>query len=407
MGRAPLPRALRAIPPRGVINFDHNATTPIGPAARAEIVSLLDAEGGNPSSVHALGRATREVVETARRQVAAAVGATPLGVTFTSGGTEADNLALCGAAGARRARGEPDGIATSCLEHPAVARAVAHLAQAGHRWLPLPVDRFGRLDPEEVAQLLASAPDVGVVSVSAANHEIGTITPIGELVAAIRAVRPKVWIHCDAVQAFGKMEVDFGNWDLDLMSVSSHKIYGPPGAGALVHRQQLPLSPRSFGGSQERGRRVGTEGWLAVAGFGAAAHDAGARWATDAEQLRELSARLRAGIEALGRELVLTTGAADTTPNTSHFRIPGASAELVCMNLDLEGFAVSTGAACSSGTVEPSPVLLALGLEAQQARECIRISLGRSNTAAEIDAFVAALGPIVDRVRSAAQRRLA
>lgn len=387
-----------------MINFDHNATTPIGVAARAKMLPLLAGEQGNPSSVHGLGRAAREIVETSRRQVADALGAVPLGVTFTSGGTEADNLALCGAAAARRIRGEPDGIATSRLEHPAVGRAVAHLAAQGHRWLPLPNDSQGRLEPDEIAATIAEADDVGVVSVSAANHETGVAAQVPQIVAAIRAVRPEVWIHTDAVQAFGKMEVDFAAWDVDLMSVSSHKIYGPPGAGALVHRQHLQLAPRSFGGEQERGRRVGTEAWLSIAGFGAAAEDANARWSIDSERLRGLTQRLREGLAGLDRGIVLTTDDAETTPNTTHFWAPDASAELMCMNLDLEGFAVSTGAACSSGTTLPSPGLLALGFDVSRTRESIRVSLGRSNDAEQVDQFVRALGPIIDRVRAARVR---
>lgn len=387
-----------------MINFDHNATTPIHATVREALRKGLLEQGpgqwgpvGNPSSVHALGRSAREIVELGRRQVAHAVGATPLEVTLTSGGTEADNLALLGVAEALRRSGKPSGVLTSRLEHPAVLGSVQALAERGHPTAWVECDAKGRIDLDALLALLGDRADVGLVSLSAANHELGNRYPIGEWVAALRGVREDLLIHTDAVQAFGKVEVDFAAWDVDLLSISSHKIYGPPGVGALVHRQHLKLAPQSFGGHHERGRRLGTENWLGVLGFGVAAELVVSEREDREHSSRALQARLHEGLLGLGARVHGDPLAG--VGNTLNVGFEGAPGELVCMNLDLEGFAVSTGSACSAGSLEPSPVLLALGLDPRVAGEAIRISLGASTRQTDIEALITTLAGILKRVR--------
>jgi len=380
-----------------VINLDHNATTPLHPDVRAAMVELLQRPGlGNPSSTHGLGRACREVVETARRRVAAAVDAQPLGITFVSGGTEADNLALIGGSGALREAGRPHGVATTRIEHPAVVAAAEALAARGVpvRWIS--VDADGVVAPEQVAALVASHPEVGLVSVAAANHELGTVAPIAEIVAAVRETREGVLVHTDAVQAFGKMPVGFAAWGVDMLSLSAHKIYGPPGVGALVHPIHLQLQARAFGGAQERGRRVGTENWMAAHGFGVAA-SCTPQGIEQTTALAPLRARVVECVRAAGGRIHGAPG----LPNTVNLAFEGAPGELMCMNLDLEGFAASTGSACSAGSLEPSKVLLGLGLPPARAAEAVRISMGRDTREADVARLVDVLPTIVQRVRGA------
>ncbi len=384
-------------PPALVINLDHNATTPLHPGVRDALVEvLMRPELGNPSSTHGLGRACRELVEAARRSVAAAVDAIPLGVTFVSGGTEADNLAVLGGSAALEKAGKPHGVATSRIEHPAIVAAAEALAARGTpvRWLPVAED--GSISPESVASVLKEHPEIGLVSVAAANHELGNVQPIAAIVAAVRSVRAGVLVHTDAVQAFGKIPVRFAAWGVDLLSVSSHKIYGPTGIGALIHHTHLKLDPRSYGGSQERGRRVGTENWMAAHGFGVAA-------SLVEEGLAQIEA-LAIHRERLASVVVSAGGRIHGTPmlaNTLNFGFENAPGELMCMNLDLEGVAASTGSACSAGSLEPSKVLLGLGLPTQRAAEAVRVSMGRFTTAADVAAFADMLPTLVERVRKA------
>jgi cysteine desulfurase len=386
-----------------MIDFDRNAMAPLAPGVAERMAQVLRrTDLGNPSSVHARGRAAREVVETARGQVATAVGAAPLEVTFTAGGTEADALAVLGTVGALRDAGRPHGVLTSPVEHPAVTAAVAALATGGVPTHAVRVDGHGRIDPEQVAEELARRPEVGLVSLMAANHELGNRYDIPAITRAVRAVRDDVVIHSDAVAAFGKIDVDFASWGVDLLSISSPKIGGPPGAGALVHRAFVRLRPLWFG-HQERGRRGGTEATWLLAGFGEAAHLAATERAGRSARCHELLARLRRGVETLGG--VVVGDPSDHVGTTINVGFPGCSGELVCIALDLEGFAVSTGAACSAGSVGPSPVLLALGLPVAQARRAIRISLGHDHDEHQIDALLAALPPILNRIRSAGAER--
>jgi cysteine desulfurase len=390
-----------------VIDFDHNATTALEPRVRAAMIELLEDPSldGNPSSVHGRGRAARGVVEAARRELAAALGAEPLGVTFTSGGTEADALALLGSCRWLRRAGRPSGLLCTVIEHPAVLGAGERLAAEGVASAFVEVDGRGRLAPEAVVAALRANPELGVLSIAAANHELGNCHDVPAIVAAVRAqVERPIVIHSDAVQAFGKVPIAFDAWDLDLMSVSSHKIHGPKGVGALVHRPQLELEPLWVGGSQERGRRVGTESVLGIHGFGVAA----GLVARELEQRRNnfvpLRERLLVGLRACVSDVVIHGDAERTLGNTVMASFPGCSGELLLINLDLEGIAVSTGSACNSGKLSGSKVLHALGVAPELASSALRVSLGKDSRAEQVDVLLERLPTIVARVREHAPR---
>lgn len=384
-----------------MIDLDHNATTPLDPRVAERMAALMrGGEGdGNPSSVHGRGRAARAVVESARREIASTVNAEALGITFTSGGTEADNLALFGACLGLQSAGKACGLLTTRLEHPAVLGAAMALERRGIPVHFVEPDGQGRIDAQAVGEAVAAHADVGVVSLAAANHELGNRYDTPSLVAAARGARSEVIFHADAVQALGKVAVDFLAWDVDLLSISAHKIYGPKGIGALVHRPHQRLEPMVRGGHQERGRRPGTESTLLAHGFGEAA-----RLVRDELEARRAAiapcyAALRDGLEALGAVVHGTPNPPEGLGNALNVRFPGCDGELMLMNLDLEGIAVSTGAACSAGTLAASPVLLALGLPEAEAAGAVRLSLGHDNTLADVERLLAVLPGIIDRVR--------
>jgi cysteine desulfurase len=390
-----------------VIDFDHNATTPLDPRVRAAMIELLEDESldGNPSSVHGRGRAARGLVEAARREVAGALGAEPLGVTFTSGGTEADALALLGSCRRLRRAGRPCGLLCTAIEHPAVLGAGERLAAEGIGQAFVPVDERGRLAPEAVVAALRANPELGVVSIAAANHELGNRYDIPAIVAAVRAeVERPIVIHSDAVQAFGKVPIAFDAWDLDLMSVSSHKIHGPKGVGALVHRPQLELDPLWIGGSQERGRRVGTESVIGIHGFGIAAGLVARELDVRRDNFVPLRRHLLAGLRERVPDVVIHGDPERTLGNTVMASFPGCSGELLLINLDLEGIAVSTGSACNSGKLSGSKVLHALGVAPELASSALRFSLGKDSRAEQVDALLDLLPMIVERVRAHAPR---
>jgi cysteine desulfurase len=383
-----------------VIDLDHNATTPLHPAVRDAMTDLLGRTGlGNPSSVHRAGQAARDVVERARTEVAVSLGAEPLGVTFTSGGTEAAALAILGTARARRAAGRPAGVVSSPIEHPCVLGAVRRLEAEGHAVAWVRPDPHGRIAPPGVLEAIDLAADVGLVSLSAANHELGNAYDVPAIATAIRARAPDVEIHVDAVQAFGKLDVHLQRWGVDLVSVSAHKVHGPPGVGALAHRKTAKLSPLWAGGAQERGRRPGTEPVLLVHGLGVAARLCASELADRSAHVRALRDRLQRGLVALGARI--HGDPEHHTGNTINAGLPGCDGQLVAMALDLAGIHVSNGAACSAGTPEPSAVLRALGQPPELAREAIRVSLSSMHTAAHVDALLSALPEIIARVRGA------
>jgi len=379
------------------IYLDHNATTPIDPRVRAAMLRVLDEDFGNPSSVHAEGRRARQAVEAARAEIARLVAAAPEDVILTSGGTEADQLGVRALAAIARGRDPARRrVVTTRLEHPAVVGAVEQLAAGGAVEVTfVAAEADGRVDPARVAAALG--PDVALVCVMAANHEVGTLQPVEEIARAAHAAGALV--HVDLVQAAGKIALDVGALDADAAALSAHKLGGPKGAGALVVRRGLVVPPLLGGGHQERERRPGTENVPGVVGFGEAARLAREEGLASFAAVATLAARLEAGLVALGARV--HGAGAPRVGNTVSAAFPGCPGDLVVESLDLAGVAASTGAACTSGRRAPSPVLLAMGLDRARAAEAVRFSLGRSTTAAEVDAVLALLPAIVARVRAA------
>jgi cysteine desulfurase len=377
-----------------VIYADYNATTRLDPEVRAAMEEALDAGFGNPSSIHAAGQAARRLVDKARARVARFVGAAPEEIVFTSGGTEADNLAVLGVAGA--ASGDRPGVVTSAIEHQAVLAPCAFLQKQSRPVTFLPVDGTGRID---LGALEAAAkPDVALVSVMLANNDTGTVQPIAEVVKVATACGAVV--HTDAVQAAGKLPVDVNQLGVSLLSFSSHKIHGPKGVGALYLRRGVALAPLVHGGRQERTLRPGTENVPGIVGFGKACELAQARLEADSCRVAELRAHFESQILARIRGARLNGGGA-RLPNTSNIAFAGLDGEAITINLDLAGMAVSTGAACSSADKTPSHVLVAMGQSAQEARSSVRFSFGRDNTDEEIDRAVILVVQTVNMLREA------
>jgi cysteine desulfurase len=361
--------------------LDHNATSPLKPAARRAMSAALD-RPGNASSIHAEGRKARALIDGAREAIARTLGVLPAMVVFTSGGTEANNLALHGAPVER--------LVVSAVEHPSVIEA------AKTRGLPLeviPVDPSGRVKLDELCVLLKHSPLPTLISVMLVNNETGVVQPVREIVEIARSANALV--HTDAVQAFGKMPVNFALLGCDLMTISAHKLGGPMGVGALVIRDGLSLSVQMNGGGQELRRRAGTENMPAIAGFAAALDPA----PVDLAPLRN---RLEQGLRVLSADVVIFGNDVERIDNTSCFALPGLSAEMALIGLDLEGVAVSSGSACSSGKVARSHVLAAMAVPPELSKSAIRVSLGWNSTAEDIASFTAAWRRIIDRKNSRA-----
>lgn len=365
-------------PLNGRAYLDWNATAPLRSEARAAMLQALEL-AGNPSSVHAEGRAARRAVELARMQVATLVGADPSGVIFTSGGTEANALALSPGWTAGRGAQTPDRLLVSAIEHPSVLQ--------GGRFAPkqvmqIPVTPAGMVDLDALRILLKDTP--ALVSITLANNETGIIQPIREAAAIVHEAGGL--LHVDAVQAVGRIGCDLNALDADLLTISGHKIGGPKGVGALIRREALHLSdPLIRGGGQERGLRAGTENVAAIAGFGAAAEAAGNGREAEAARMAALRERLEAGLRAATPEVIVFGQDQARLPNTTLFTHPGLRAETAVIAFDLEGVAVSSGSACSSGKVQPSHVLEAMAVEPQLARGAIRISSGFATTEHDMD----------------------
>jgi cysteine desulfurase len=356
------------------VYLDWNATAPLRAEARAAMLAALDVVG-NPSSVHAEGRAARRLVEQAREQVAALVGAAPGNVTFTSGGTEANVSGL-----SPRSGGEQ--LLVSAIEHPSV--------RAGGRFPAteeIPVTAQGQVDVAALERRLSQRGGRPLVSIMLANNETGVVQPVAAAAKAVHAAGGL--LHTDAVQAAGKIPCDIGTLGADLVSVSAHKLGGPQGIGALIRRDDaIPLEPLVKGGGQERGVRAGTENVAAIAGFGAAAAAATAALESDGRRMAALRARLEMGLKEISPEVIIFGADVARLPNTSLFAAPGMKAETAVIAFDLGGVAVSSGAACSSGKVAPSHVLAAMGAGAALARGAVRVSLGWSTQQADIDRFL-------------------
>jgi len=365
--------------------LDFNATAPLRPEARAAMVAALDV-AGNPSSVHAEGRLARRLVEEARQEVANLLGTRPGEVIFTSGGTEANGFALCPWI---EVAGDPlprDRLLVSAIEHPSV-RCGGSFPTG--RVEELDVSASGVVDLNALRDRLSAVARAGeraLVSIMLANNESGTIQPIE---AAARVVHGMGGLlHVDAVQAAGRMACSIADLEADLLTVSAHKLGGPKGVGALVRREGVVPRPIVRGGGQERGLRAGTENVAAIAGFGAAAAAAGARLVEEAARMRGLRDRLEAGLRAITSDTIIFGADAERLPNTVLFAVTGVKAETAVIALDLEGIAVSSGAACSSGKVQPSHVLKAMGVDPGLAGGAIRVSLGPQTTEIEVDCFL-------------------
>lgn len=374
------------------VYLDHNATTPLDPAVLEAMLPWLKDQFGNASSRHEYGRAARRAIDEARQQVAAAVGAHATEVVFTSGGSEANNLFLKGAAACLR----PGFVAVGASEHPCVLRPAEQLARQGWQLRRIAVDAAGRVDTVDYAEALGSRPKL--VSVMTANNETGVVQDVAAVAAAAQSAG--TWFHTDAVQALGKLPLDFRRLNaagVNAMTVSAHKVYGPKGAAALIVDKRVELQPLIAGGGHERGLRSGTENVAAIVGFGVACELAAARLDALAQRLANLRERLEAGLSALGAT-IFGRGAA-RLPNTSYFALPDIDGETLVGKLDRAGFAVASGAACSSAHPEPSHVLQAMGVAPELARGAVRVSVGAGNDEAQIDEFILALRATLDRLQ--------
>jgi cysteine desulfurase len=377
------------------VYFDYNATTPCSPEVLEAVVATTRDQFGNPSSVHHFGQRAKAALDEARSSVAVLINAEPSEVVYTSGGTEADNFALRGVAEGLEATGRRHLIA-SAIEHEAVLNTLKALARRGWRTTLIPVDQSGVVDPERLRPLITD--ETALVSVMHANNEIGTIQPIVELAAI--AHEHGALMHTDAVQSVGKIPVDVRALGVDLLSLSAHKFNGPKGAGALWIKRGTRMQPILTGGKHERSRRAGTENAPALVGLGVAARLAQVKLETEAVRVARLRDRLEAEILRVVAGTTVNGAPGMRVPNTTNISFDRVEAESLLIALDLEGIAVSTGSACSSGTLEPSHVLRAMGLSSHRTQNSLRFSLGLFSTDEEVDRVVAVLPGIVDKLRS-------
>jgi len=366
------------------VYLDHNATTPLDPRVREAMLPWLGERHGNPSSIHSFGQAARDAVEAAREEVAALLGARPAEVVFTASGTEANNAVVLGAG---RRSGFSGRIVISSFEHPSVRAAAEAVEAAGMEVARVRPGADGVVDAG--AMTAAVTPGTRLVGLMLANNEVGTLQPVAEVAAACRELG--VPVLCDAVQAVGKVPVSVGELGCDFLTLGGHKFHGPLGIAALWVRSGAELEPLLVGGSQERRRRASTENVPGIVGLGAACALARRELAERGRHLAALRDRFEAGVREAIPDAVLHATSAPRLPNTSHLAVPGIEGEALLIRLDLAGFAVSTGSACASGTVEPSPGLQAMGMAPEEALASIRVSVGMTNTAEEVDRFLAAL----------------
>jgi cysteine desulfurase len=386
------------------IYLDYNATAPVPAAVADAVAARLRDCPGNASSIHAFGQQAKAVLDEARSAVARLIGAEPSEIVFTSGGTEADNLAIRGVAesdkGARRS-----GIITTAIEHEAVLNTVKALGRRGWPITVLPVDASGVVSVESLARALdaPAAHPPALVSAMLTNNELGTVQPVKAMAALARA--RGLAFHTDAVQAVGRIPVDVRDLGVDLLSLAGHKFGAPKGVGALWVRRGFPLQPQSIGGRQERGRRAGTENTPALDGLRVAAERAARQLSSEAARLTALRDRLEQGLLAQIPGTAVNGDTAARVPNTTNVSFEGVEGESLVIGLDLEGIAVSTGSACSSGTLEPSHVLRAMGLPPSRIESAVRFSLGEGTTDAEIDRVLDVVPAGVARLRARGRRR--
>ncbi len=374
------------------VYLDHNATTPLAPEVLTAMLPWLESQFGNASSRHEYGRQARQAIDEARQRVAASINAHPTEIVFTSGGSEANNLFIKGAAACLK----PGVIGVGASEHPCVLKPAMQLQKQGWQLQQLAVDGHGRVDASGFAETLLRKPKI--LSVMLANNETGVLQDVGALASAARGHGG--WFHSDAVQAFGKLPIDFRALNAEgvhAMTLSAHKAYGPKGAAALVVDKRVDIEPLIAGGGHERGLRSGTENVAAIVGFGVAAELAAQRVAEVPDRLRELREKLESGLLALGARVFAREE--KRLPNTSYFAFAGIDGETLVGKLDREGFAVASGAACSSANPEPSHVLRAMGVAPEIARGAVRVSLGAGNSESDIEQFINALRATVGRLQ--------
>lgn len=379
--------------------FDHNATTPIDPQVLDAMMPALREVSGNASSIHSYGQDARRLVESARLQVADLLQCEPKELVFTGGGTEADNLAILGTV--RAASGDNKHVVTTTIEHPAVLQTCQQLEREGVAIDYVPVGLSGVVSVDDVRSALR--PETVLVTVMHANNELGTIQPIAEIAAAAHDVG--ALFHTDAVQSAGKLPLDVNELGVDLLTISGHKLYAPKGVGALYVRKGVDVDRIQFGGGHERGRRPGTENVAGIVGLGAATQLAAEALATEPARQAALRDQLEQGILQSVDDCWVNAPGSPRTANTTNICFNGIEGEPLLIALDLKGFAVSSGAACSSGAVEPSHVLLAIGLDKSTARSCLRFSIGKGTTVEDIDALLQTLPAVVARLRALAPTR--
>jgi cysteine desulfurase len=382
------------------VYLDHSATTPIDPRVVEAMLPYLTEKFGNASSVHLFGQEARAAVDKARRQIASLINARANEIIFTSGGTEANNLAIRGICEASQTHGRH--ILTSSIEHPSVRELFDQLEKQGWEVTRLPVYDDGVVRIDDVRAMVR--PDTILISVMLVNNEIGTIQPVAEIGALVRAQREQahrhLWFHTDAVQAAGRLPIDVASLGCDLLSLSAHKIYAPKGAGALFIRRGVRINPQQVGGHQERERRAGTESVPNIVAFGAAAELAQKQLAQRNAHTEALRDRFEREVERRIGDIVFNGDRGGRSAHVSNISFRYIEGEGLLIHLDMNGIAVSTGSACSSGTLEPSPVIRALGRDEELARGSIRFSFGKDNTDADIDYAVEALVRAVEALRA-------
>lgn len=376
------------------VYFDHSATTATAPEVASQMVEYMTNTFGNPSSVHAFGREAKKAIIHARKQVADLIGANPEEILFTSGGTEGDNMALRGIAEANKKRGKH--IITTQIEHHAILHTCEALEKEGYRVTYLPVDEYARVNPQDVADAISD--DTILISVMFANNEVGTIQPIAEIGKI--AKEKGIYFHTDAVQAVGNYPIDVNEYGIDLLTISSHKFHGPKGIGALYIRKGVRIKPILFGGAQEKTLRPGTENTSGIVGLGKAAELAQAELTDKINRVQKLRDKLIAGITERIPEAKLNGHPMLRMPGNVNFSFRYIEGESLLLNLDLKGIAASSGSACTSGSLDPSHVLLAMGITHEIAHGSLRLSLGRENTEEDVDYCLEVLPEIVARLRS-------
>ncbi len=375
-----------------MVYFDNNATTPLDPAVAAKMTEFLHSSFGNPSSLYPIGRQAKEALTEAREHVAFSIGAQKGDIIFTGSGTESDNHAILGVLDALPDKQE---FVTTTIEHPAILETAVYLERRGYRVTYVPVDKTGLLDLDALRDALT--PQTALVSVMHANNEIGTIQPIAEIGAIVH--EKGGLMHTDAVQSYGKLVWGVDDLDVDLLTISGHKIYGPKGVGALYVKRGTPIRPFIHGGHQERGFRAGTENTIGIVGFGEAARILPAKMAESRPRIERLAARLREGLEAKIPKIHFNGHPERRVHSTLSYAILGLEAEAILLGLATRDVCISTGSACSEDSDDVSQVLKAIGLKPEFARSTIRMSLGRFNTEEDVDTVLVLLPEIVDKLR--------